>query len=69
MKALKCRDLGGACGREISAESWDDLVHAMTKHVMETHPDVAKQMEKMHNDDPQKWSKEMKPKWEAAPEM
>lgn len=69
MKTLKCKDLGGTCDRDISAESWDELVRAMTKHVMETHPDVAKQMEAMHNQDPQKWSKEMKPKWEAAAEV
>jgi hypothetical protein len=25
-------------------------------------------MEKMHNEDPEKWGKEMKPKWDAAPE-
>jgi hypothetical protein len=25
-------------------------------------------MEKMHNEDPQKWGKEMKPKWDATPE-
>jgi hypothetical protein len=35
---------------------------------MEKHPDVAKQMEKMHNEDPKKWGNEMKPKWDAAPE-
>ena len=40
----------------------------MTKHVMEKHPDVAKKMEKMHNEDPKKWGREMKPKWAAAPE-
>ncbi len=44
------------------------MVQVMTKHVMEKHPDVAKQMEKMHNEDPKKWGKEMKPKWDAAPE-
>jgi hypothetical protein len=26
-------------------------------------------MEKMHNEDPKKWGKEMKPKWDAAPEI
>jgi len=36
---------------------------------MEKHPDVAKEMEAMQNEDPQKWGKEMKPKWEAAPEV
>jgi len=25
-------------------------------------------MEKMHNEDPKKWGREMKPKWEATPE-
>jgi hypothetical protein len=29
---------------------------------------VAKEMEKMHNEDPKRWGKEMKPKWDAAPE-
>jgi hypothetical protein len=45
------------------------MVKVMTKHVMEKHPDVAKAMEKMHNEDPKKWSREMKPKWEAAAEV
>jgi len=25
-------------------------------------------MEKMHNEDPKKWGRETKPKWEATPE-
>ena len=32
------------------------------------HPDVAKQMEQMHSEDPKKWATQMKPKWDAAPE-
>jgi hypothetical protein len=44
------------------------MVMTMTKHVMANHPDVAKQMEKMHNEDPHKWSSEIKPKWDAAPD-
>ena len=66
---MQCKDLGGTCDEKLSASSWDDMVQAMTKHVMQKHPDVAKQMEAMHNADPQKWGKEMKPKWEAAPEI
>ena len=45
------------------------MVSTMTKHVMEKHPDTAKKMEKMHNESPEKWGKEMKPKWDAAPEV
>ncbi len=68
MKTLTCKELGGKCGQKLSAGTWDELVQAMTKHVMEKHLDVAKEMEKMHKQDPQKWGREMKPKWNAAPE-
>jgi hypothetical protein len=66
MRTLTCRQLGGACDQTLTAETWDEMVKAMTKHVMEMHPDVAKDMEKMHNQDPKKWGREMKPKWDAA---
>lgn len=68
MKTMQCKDLGGTCDENLSANSWDEIVQVMTKHVMQKHPDVAKQMEEMHNNDPQQWSRETKPKWEAAPE-
>jgi hypothetical protein len=68
MKTLICRDLGGACDEKISAYTWHEAVQKMTKHVIKEHPDVAKDMEKMHNEDPEKWGRENKPKWEAAPE-
>jgi predicted small metal-binding protein len=69
MKTMTCRELGGVCDQKLSAETWNDIVKTMTKHVMENHPDLAKQMEKMHNEDPQKWSRKTKPKWDAAPEQ
>jgi predicted small metal-binding protein len=69
MKTMTCRELGGKCDQKLSARSWEEMVQAMTKHVMEKHPDVAKDMEKMHDEDSKKWGKEMKPKWEAAPEV
>ena len=68
MKTVTCRDLGGKCDQKLSASSWDEMVKTMTKHVLEKHPDVTKQMEQMHNQDPKQWSKKMKPKWDAAPE-
>lgn len=68
MKTLTCKELGGTCDAKISAASWNDMVHSMTRHVIDKHPDVAPQMEKMHNEDPEKWGRETKPKWDAAPE-
>jgi hypothetical protein len=69
MKALTCKELGGKCDQRLTANTWDEMVKVMTKHVMDNHPDVAKAMEKMHKEDPQKWGREMRPKWEAAPEV
>ena len=64
---MVCSELNGTCEEKLSAESWGEMVQTMTKHVTEKHPDIAKKMEKMHNEDPEKWGKEMKPKWEATP--
>jgi hypothetical protein len=44
------------------------MVKKMTRHVMDEQPDVARQMEEMHRQDPRKWARETKPKWEAAAE-
>ena len=60
MTAMTCRELGGECDQRLSASSWDEMVTVMTKHVMDKHPDVAKQMEKIHKEDPKKWGREMK---------
>src|SRR2546426_11816874 len=68
MKTMTCQSLGGPCEQKLSAGSRDEMVQAMTKHVMEKHPDTAKAMEKMHNEDPKKWGRETKPKWNATPE-
>jgi predicted small metal-binding protein len=67
MKSMTCGQLGGTCDQQLSANSWDEMVKVMTRHVMEKHPDVAKSMQRMHNADPQKWGREMRPKWDAAP--
>jgi predicted small metal-binding protein len=68
MKTMTCRELGGACDQKLSAGSWDEMVKTMRGHVMQKHPDTAKQMEQMHKQDPKKWAREMKPKWDARPE-
>ena len=69
MKTMTCNQLGGSCQQKLSAESWHDMVAAMTKHVMEKHPEVAESMKAMHERDPQEWGQKMKPKWDTAPEV
>ncbi len=68
MKTMTCRELGGPCDQKLLADSWDEVVKTMTAHVMEKHPDTAKAMVMMHNEDPEKWGREMKPKWNAKAE-
>jgi hypothetical protein len=68
MKTMACKDLGGPCDQCLSATTWDEMVSAMVKHVVANHPDTAKEMERLHNEDPKKWGAEMKPKWDASPE-
>ena len=68
MKTMTCKQLGGKCDQKLSADTWDEMVKAMTTHVMDKHPDVAKDMEAMYKEDPKKWGKEMKPKWDVVAE-
>jgi predicted small metal-binding protein len=68
IRTMTCRELGGPCDQELKASSWDDMVQAMTQHVLENHPDTAKEMKEMHEADPKKWGREMKPKWDAKSE-
>ena len=69
MKTMTCKELGGVCDTKLTAATWKEIVEKMTKHVMANHPDLAKDMEKMHNEDPEKWGKQYKPKWDAAKEV
>src|SRR5215469_507421 len=33
MKTMTCKELGGACDQKLSAESWEEMVGLMVKHV------------------------------------
>ena len=68
MRTMTCKQLGGKCDHKLSSETWDEMVKAMTEHVMAKHPDVVEEMGKMHEKDPKEWGKEMKPKWDATAE-
>jgi len=69
MKTMTCKELGGPCDQKLSAGSWEDMVNTMVEHVMSNHPQTAEEMKKMHEEDPKKWGRETKPKWDAAPEV
>jgi predicted small metal-binding protein len=68
VKTMTCRELGGPCDKQMTADSWDEMVKAMTAHVLKEHPQTAKEMQRMHEEDPKKWSRDMRPKWDSKPE-
>jgi hypothetical protein len=66
---MTCKELGGVCNQKLSAASWDEIVQVMTRHVIDKHPALAKEMEKMHNHDPKEWARDTKPKWDATADV
>lgn len=68
MKTMPCKELGGPCDKKLTTGSWEEMVKAMTAHVMKEHPETAKEMQRMHEQDPKKWGREMKPKWDSKPQ-
>ena len=62
-----CSESGGACDQKLSQFVGRDGAEDDQKH-QEKHPDVAKEMEKMRNEDAKKWGREMKPTFDNAQE-
>jgi hypothetical protein len=60
--------MGGPCEAELSAETREEMVQKMTKHVMENHPETAKEMEAMHKRDPDAWGREFRKLWDKTVE-
>lgn len=67
MRTMTCRELGGPCGQTLLAETLDEMVQTMSRHVMKQHPDTAREVPQVHDEDPKRRGREMKPKWDAAP--
>lgn len=63
--------MGGpaTCDFVITGNTAEEMTQNGTKHVMESHPDVAEQMAKMTPEDNTKWMEDFRPKFDAAPEM
>jgi hypothetical protein len=66
---MTCKERGGPCDKKLTAESWDEMVKTMTAHVMKEHPQTAKQMQQMDEQDPKRWGPERRPKLVSGPEV
>ncbi len=71
MKQMTCAAMGGPadCTTPISGNTAEEMATNGTAHVMESHPDIAAQMNAMSDEDKAKWMEEFRAKFDAAPEM
>jgi hypothetical protein len=70
MKAMTWSQLGGNGSQKLSAYTWDGMLKAMTKYGMERHPQgLARDMQRLNHEDPERWARAMKPNWDATPEQ
>lgn len=71
MKQMTCTAMGGPadCTTVLSGNTAEEIVANGTKHVMESHPDIAAQMDAMSDEDKAKWMEEFRAKFDAAPEV
>lgn len=68
MKTMTCKQMGGTCDTQISAESSAEMAQKMTDHVVEAHPDVAEKMANMTPEEHAAWEKKFHEDYDAAEE-
>ncbi len=77
MKAMTCRQLGGACDREFRADTFEDIAEMSRNHGVEmfhigdeAHLAAMKRMKEMMEEDGamERWKEERRREFEALPE-
>lgn len=77
MKTMNCHQLGGACDKEFSAETFDDIAELSKQHGMEmfknqdaAHLEAMKKMQELmkNPDDMSKWFESKKQEFESLPD-
>jgi len=69
MKTMTCKDMGGPCDAKISGKDPEDMIQNGMKHVEKDHPEMAADIEKMSDEDSEKWRADFQAKWDEAPEL
>lgn len=60
--------MGGICDAEFTAETQDEMLKAGWEHLQKAHPEMAKDIEAMPEDDPKvlEWRKSFDKAWSEA---
>jgi predicted small metal-binding protein len=68
MKILTCRELGGECDQPLSANSWEEMLVRLMKHIDDNHSDLSQTIDESCRRYPDMWSDEIRSKFNNAPE-
>ncbi len=71
MKQMTCAQMGGpaTCDFVLTGNTAEEMVTNGTKHVMESHPDIAAQMDAMTPEAKANWMTDFQAKFDIAPDM
>lgn len=71
MKQMTCAQMGGpaTCDFVVTGNTAEEMAANGTAHVMESHPDIAAQMEAMSPEDKANWMTDFQAKFDIAPDM
>ena len=71
MKQMTCAAMGGPadCTTMISGNTAEEMVGNGMKHIEEAHPEMAKDIKKMTQEETTKWMEVFTVKFNALPEM
>lgn len=68
MKKMKCSDMGGPCGDEVSANSWEEMKTKGMEHLQAAHPEMVEGMKNQTPEAMAQWDANGKAKFDALPD-
>jgi predicted small metal-binding protein len=68
MKTMTCSQLGGPCDASMTAGSEKEMMDMGWAHMESAHPEMAKEMGALPQEDKDKWTADFHAKWEAQAE-
>ena len=66
---MTCTQMGGPCETMLSGETAEEIVANGTKHVTETHPEIAEKMNAMSAEEKATWMTDFQAKWDQTADM
>ena len=66
---MTCRDMGGPCDMEMTANTPNEMMKKGEEHLEKYHPEIADKMENMTMEENKEWNDNFMKKWKNTPDM